>query len=33
MPDIEIHVMAENDADVTWYPELGDGRNILLPAD
>ena len=32
-PDIEIHVMAENGADVTWYPELGDGGNILLPAD
>lgn len=32
-PDIEIHIMAENGADVTWYPELDDWGNIVLPTD
>ena len=32
-PDIEIHVIAENGADVTWYPQLDEWGNIVLPAD
>ncbi len=31
-PDIEIHVIAGNGADVTWYPQLDDWGNIVLPA-
>ena len=32
-PDIEINVMAENRASVTWYPQLDDWGNIVLPTD
>ncbi len=32
-PDIEIHVIAENGVDVTWYPQLDEWGNIVLPAD
>ncbi len=32
-PDIEIHVIAENSADIKWYPQLDEWGNLVLPAD
>ena len=32
-PDIEVHVVAQNGADVTWYPEVDDWGIIVLPTD